>query len=301
MINKKILISYLALLLFMILYIVNQVLFMNVLVQPSNSEFAWIDESFRGFLLADNSEYIDAAKDFDKNTDTCSIFVDPSTSSAVYTEECNLNNETYISDSQPKTDKSFIEYNSIYEYLYSIKLLAPIGSASSIDFPRYDTLLTSKDFASTNDIKDMSDYFTSTEIAKKRYLYTVYSEESKALVLDTQTRILKIASTSMLILFVFGYVSLKRQEIVVYKILGLNSLMLVKKIFMDFFIMLTISFTIAFSTFRLITWLNGKLFYASMYFEYMDIRISATLYFIFLFVICIILLGYYVQLRSHYD
>lgn len=298
MINRKILIIYLTLLLIMILYIVNQVLFLNVLIKPAKSAYAWIDEEFNGFLLADNSKYIEAAKDVDKNTDTCTAFIDASTQKAVYTNECNLDGKTYISESQPYQDKSFIEYSSMYEYIYSIKMLMPIEGLSDIEFPRYNMIFTNSD---TKDIRDMSKYLDGLNTKEQRKLYSIYSDDYKANVLEMQIIILKITSAIMLLLFIIGYVSLKRKEVYVFKILGLSSFKLVKKMFIDFFSMLSIAYIVAFAFFKIVTWSNGRLFYMSMYFEYMDIQASTVIYFVFLIAILIILSIYYVILRSKND
>lgn len=296
MVNQKILISYLTLLLIMILYIINQVLFLNMLTEPQTTEYAWIDDSFKGFLIEDTYEYIAAAKRLDASVDNCTIFIDENTNNATYTNECNLENKTYISESQPFQDKTFIEYNSMYEYLYGLKLLKPIDNLMDIDFPRYNLILFNND--GENIQPQLSNEY---KIKEMNTLYTQYEDNYKFDVLIVQVKILVTLSSIMLLLFIFGYVSLKRREMRVFKILGLNSMRLASKIFLDLFVIITTAYVAAISIFSLIIWLNGKLFFLSMYFEYMNISISGLLYIVLITVNMIIGCMYYIQLRLTYD
>lgn len=295
MINKKVLIGFLSIALIMILYIINQVLFLNMLVDPSKSEYAWIDDNFTGYLLSNNSDYIDVATNFDQKTESCTLFIDVNTATAVYTNECKLKKPTYISESQPRGDEQTGVYNSIYEYLYGVKKLEPIDSVSTVEFPRYNEIFTGDDFDINKVLPDDINY------TQKNFLYHTYSEDYKAIVINSQIKLLTVTCLIMLLLFVSGYVYLKRREIYVYKILGLGTKMLLRKVYKDIVIMLTSGFVIAIIVFSGLIWANGKLYYISMYFEYLNIGVSGLVYLGLLIVVSLIMVVYYMYLRGQDD
>lgn len=107
------------------------------MVDPSESNYSWIDEEFYGYLISDSPDYIETARKLDSSSDTCIVFLDRNTSNAVYTEECSLEGELLVSESLLNEDNG-VKFDSVYEYVYGINALSSIEYIDEMSFSRYN-------------------------------------------------------------------------------------------------------------------------------------------------------------------
>lgn len=291
MINKKILAVFLTISIIMILYVINQYVFLNILVDPSDTKYARINNEFTGYLLADSPDYITTANEVDSSTDTCAIFIDANTSLAAYTDECDSQNNIYNSESVRAGEGKRIKYNSIYEYLYGISTINPLSKLSNADILRYNQIFLKDDIDISKSLPQNLNF------AKEKTLYSSFSQDYKAAMLNTQIKVLFIACLALFSIFFIGYVELKRKEFYVYRILGVNNGKLTKMIYKDMLLMFSWAFLIGFIIFATIVHLNGSLFYMEMFFEYLNIYISIGLYVVLIVFTLICTLLYYTYLR----
>lgn len=291
MINKKLLAIFLTISIVMILYVINQYVFLNILVDPSNTKYAWINNEFTGYLLADSRDYITTANEIDRATDTCAIFIDVNTSMAAYTDECDSQHNVYNSESIRTDDVARVKYSSMYEYLYGVSTINPLSKLENKDIPRYNQIYVKGD-------EDISKSLPQDlNFAKEKTLYSTYSQDYKSAMLSSQIKILAIACLVLFSIFFIGYVELKRKEFYVYRILGVNNRRLTQMIYKDMFFMFSFAFVIGFIIFASIVYLNGRLFYMEMFFEYLNIYISILLYMVLMVLTLICTIIYYGYLR----
>lgn len=297
MINKKLLITLLVFSLLIILYVVNQFLFLSILVDSGNTSYAWVDKEYDGYLVSDSPDYFETAKNIDNNTDTCVIFLDKNTSKAAYTTECDKEKNVYVSESI-RNEPEAISFDAIYEYLYGINYLSNIEGRDETNFPRYNEIYT-KDAVKLEDLIPES-----VNYAQENRLYTTYSEDYKTAMLSTQIKVLMVAGMSLLVIFIYGYINAKKKEFYVFKVLGVNDNLLMKIIGIDILYMITISFFIALLIFIAIVHLNGNIFYMSMFWEYFNSTASIAVYILLILLAAICLIMYYIYLnvrRLKYD
>lgn len=269
MLNKKILVTFLSFSIFMLIYLLNQAIFMNILVDPLSTKYSWIDDQYTGYLISDTPNYIDNALLVDEKSDVCMLFFDYYTKRIAYTNECELDGAYY---SESILNESGNSFSSIYEHIYGFAEVNSIDSYNQIEFPRYNQIFV----ANGNDITGLLS--EEVNVAVQTSLVTTYSQSHLEKLMNNQIFLVMLISLSLFMVFIFGYLVLKSREYNIYRLLGVRSNKIFKIMATDILVMVFIAFIIAFTLFAIIAGLNGWLFYIEMYFEYFDIVMSLLLY-----------------------
>ncbi len=300
MINNKILITLLSIAFMMIIYVANQFLFLSILINPQQSQYAIIDQNFIGYLISNDVNYVENAKKIDKEVNSCVIFKDDETLKAVYTSECLSeqveNFPTLISSSQRDLGINTISYEDTYEYLYNVNELKYIGNIEDVEFPRYTQIFSQSEL-------DLQRYLSDNQnFAPISPLYNKYSTEHILNDFYNQIIVLIMSSIVIIIVFILQYVTVKRKTYYIFKLLGLNNKQLAIKAYLDILYMVVIAYIIGLITYWIITFLNGKLFYLKMYFEYFNLKIMLLMWLAVITIVSIMIGIYYlVLIRSDND
>lgn len=270
--NKKILLLVLTCALFIFIYFVNQLSFLQILSDPDKSEYRNISDSFDAYLLADTNEYIEIANSLNDNLKSCTIFVDSFAGEAMYSDACAKEDVTYVSESINNSSQNVKHYDSIYEYIYGIKSIQPIAKLTNGEYVRFNEILVDSNVG-------LDEYLPADlNYSQEKVIYSQYSNEYIHSLIAEQKVLIITLIIALFVIFIAGYVRVKRHEFAIYELLGLDDSRMLCNLIYEYWLMSSMCFLIAQGLSYLLVELNGKVYYLAMYFEYWSLSNAVITY-----------------------
>ncbi|MFV0288181.1 MAG: ABC transporter permease [Mycoplasmatales bacterium] len=278
--NKKI-IGLLVCIMFFLIYQFNQIGLLYILVNPIESKYD-IGQKFDGYLVEASERYLDIMQQLNNKTDYCIIFENPMSSKGVYTPECDeksriFKSETAKFDLEDTKEANTSYFDSIYEEVEGTKELRNIENFSSEELFGYNIIFIPKDKDIVNFFPEDFEYIP---IKDPEFLFSMWDGYYVYDFMKLQVVTIGVISLLSLIYILYEYIQKRKKEYAVYQLLGISDKEIMKKAFWQYFFILTMSYLIAAGLYYLIVFLNGKLFYLSLYFEYFSFTYTIITYLI---------------------
>ncbi len=286
--NKKLLLLVLSCALFILIYFVNQLSFLRILTEPGGSEYSDFNNRFQAYLIADTNEYTELANKLNEELDSCVIYVDNYAKTAMYSDTCSEDTSFASESLRSNTRENTKYFDSIYEYIYNIREIKPMSSLVENEYVRYNEILVDPSV-------DLSLYLPNElNYALEENIYSHYSNEYTEGLIVQQRNLIVIMIITLLLAFIAGYVRLKRREIAIYELLGVNDKQILKSLIFEYWKMATVCYIASQMLYSVIVSLNGKLYYLAMYFEYCSFKNAIITYAFLMFLLLPIIIIIYV-------